>query len=264
MTKTSDFADLFLPKYIKQDAKAGAIKPISERAGSWGPGPSEARCAPLVRCCSSLTSVLGAAALGAACSSSLGFFPRARRRRWARAAGRGAAQQPPWAGASYRLPWGAWVFVHKPHHFILLRCLLQGTQEGQELRIELLVALGECHGAEVRVLRWGGCGLVLRCRRMRRRATYEPRAHRRSQPRPPSAQVSRRSRNAPGTPVLPDGGAAKGGLEGTSNSLILIYKKMAEAFLGYTAFRPYFLADRPISSLTVVHLARPRFFLKLC
>ena len=42
---------------------------------------------------------------------------------------------------------------------------------------------------------------------------------------PPSAQVSRRSRSVPGTPVLPDRGGAgggKGGWEGTSNSLIVI------------------------------------------
>jgi hypothetical protein len=35
----------------------------------------------------------------------------------------------------------------------LLWCLLPGLQEEQELQIGLLVARGECHGAEVRVLR---------------------------------------------------------------------------------------------------------------
>ena len=37
-----------------------------------------------------------------------------------------------------------------PHHVLLLCCLLQGLQEGQGLRIGMLVALGECHGAEVK------------------------------------------------------------------------------------------------------------------
>ena len=37
--------------------------------------------------------------------------------------------------------------------FIFIYCPLQGHQEGQGLRIGLLAALGECHGAEVRVLR---------------------------------------------------------------------------------------------------------------
>ena len=46
---------------------------------------------------------------------------------------------------------GAWVFVLSAHHVLLLCCLLQGLQEGQGLRIGLLVALGGCHGAEVRV-----------------------------------------------------------------------------------------------------------------
>ena len=44
-------------------------------------------------------------------------------------------------------------------------------------------------------------------------------------------------------------GGGKGGWEGTSNSLIVIYKKMAEVTLVCTAFRPNFLADRPISPL---------------
>ena len=43
--------------------------------------------------------------------------------------------------------------VPSPHHVLLLCCLLQGPQEGQGLPIGLLVALGECHGAEVRVSR---------------------------------------------------------------------------------------------------------------
>ena len=43
--------------------------------------------------------------------------------------------------------------VPSPHHVLLLWCLLPGLQEGQGLRVELLVALGECHGAEVHVLR---------------------------------------------------------------------------------------------------------------
>ena len=50
--------------------------------------------------------------------------------------------------------WGAaWVLVPSPHHVLLLWCLLPGAQEGQVLRIGLQVALWECHGAEVRVLR---------------------------------------------------------------------------------------------------------------
>ena len=50
---------------------------------------------------------------------------------------------------------------------------------------------------------------------------------------PPSAQVSRRSRSAPGTLALLVGGAGggKGGWEGTSNSLIVIYKKMADVLV---------------------------------
>ena len=40
-----------------------------------------------------------------------------------------------------------------PHHVLLLWWLLQRPQKGQGLRAGLLVALGECHGAEVRVLR---------------------------------------------------------------------------------------------------------------
>ena len=48
---------------------------------------------------------------------------------------------------------GGMVLVPSPHHVLLLCCLLQGPQVGQGLRVGLLVALGECHGAEVRVLR---------------------------------------------------------------------------------------------------------------
>ena len=44
-------------------------------------------------------------------------------------------------------PRGAWVLVPSPHHVPLLCCLLQGVKEGKRLRIGLLVALGECHGA---------------------------------------------------------------------------------------------------------------------
>ena len=40
-----------------------------------------------------------------------------------------------------------------PHHVLLLCCLFPGLQEGQGLQIGLLVALGGCHGAEVRVSR---------------------------------------------------------------------------------------------------------------
>ena len=47
------------------------------------------------------------------------------------------------------------------------------------------------------------------------------------------------------------------GFGGASNSLIVGSKKMAEVFLVCTEFRPYFLADRPISSFIEVHLARP-------
>jgi hypothetical protein len=43
--------------------------------------------------------------------------------------------------------------VPSPHHVLLLWCLLLGLQEGQGLQIGLLVALGGCHGAEVRVSR---------------------------------------------------------------------------------------------------------------
>ena len=48
---------------------------------------------------------------------------------------------------------GAWVFLPSPHHVLLLFCLLQGPQKRKGLRIGLLVALGERHGAEVRVFR---------------------------------------------------------------------------------------------------------------
>ena len=48
---------------------------------------------------------------------------------------------------------GAWVFVTSPHHVLLLCYLLQNTQVEQGLRAGLLAALGECHGAELRVLR---------------------------------------------------------------------------------------------------------------
>ena len=48
---------------------------------------------------------------------------------------------------------GMEVLMPSPHHVISLYCLLQGLQKGQGLRIELLAALGESHGAEVRVLR---------------------------------------------------------------------------------------------------------------
>ena len=40
-----------------------------------------------------------------------------------------------------------------PRHVLLLWCLLHRPQAQQGLRIELLVALGEHHGAKVRVLR---------------------------------------------------------------------------------------------------------------
>ena len=59
-----------------------------------------------------------------------------------------------WAwGAWCQWPRGAWVFVPSAHHVLLLCCLLQGPQAGKELQIGLLVAPGECHGAEMRVLR---------------------------------------------------------------------------------------------------------------
>ena len=58
------------------------------------------------------------------------------------------------AGSAWcQWPRGAWVLVPSPHHVLLLWCLLPGLQEGQGLQIGLLVALGECHGAEVRVSR---------------------------------------------------------------------------------------------------------------
>ena len=56
-------------------------------------------------------------------------------------------------GAWCQWPRGAWIILPSPHHVLLLCCLLQGPQVGQELQIELLFALGECHGAEVRMLR---------------------------------------------------------------------------------------------------------------
>ena len=59
-----------------------------------------------------------------------------------------------WAlGAWCQWPRGAWIFVPSPHHVLLLCCLLPGLQKRKGLRIGLLAALGECHGAEVRVLR---------------------------------------------------------------------------------------------------------------
>ena len=58
------------------------------------------------------------------------------------------------AGSAWcQWPRGALVLVPSPHHGILLWCLLLVLQEDQELQIGLLVALGECHGAEVRVSR---------------------------------------------------------------------------------------------------------------
>ena len=84
------------------------------------------------------------------------------------------------AGCSWGAPWGrgARVEVWRPwgvggvvpmaaggvglcpsaHHVLLLCCLLQGPQVRQELRIGLLIAPGERHGAEVRVLGCGGRG----------------------------------------------------------------------------------------------------------
>ena len=50
-------------------------------------------------------------------------------------------------------PGGAWVTVPSPHHVLLLYCFLKGPQVELGLRVGLLVALGECHGAEFRVLR---------------------------------------------------------------------------------------------------------------
>ena len=79
------------------------------------------------------------------------------------------------AGCSWGLPWGrgarvevrrvwgvggvvpiavgAWVFVPSPHHVLLLCCLLPAHQNKKGLRVGLLVALGGCYGAVVRVLR---------------------------------------------------------------------------------------------------------------
>ena len=44
------------------------------------------------------------------------------------------------------------MLMPSPHHVPLLCCLLQGPQDGQGLRIGVLVAHGKRHGAEVRVL----------------------------------------------------------------------------------------------------------------
>ena len=77
---------------------------------------------------------------------------------------------------------------------------------------------------------------------------------------PPSAQVPRGSRGVPGTPVLPDRGSGgrQWGLGGDVKFADRdLEKKMAEVFLVCTALRPNFLADRPISPLIEVHLARP-------
>ena len=53
--------------------------------------------------------------------------------------------------AIFHMPWGALVFVPSPHRVLLLCSLLQRPQKRQGLRVGLLVARGECHGAEVRV-----------------------------------------------------------------------------------------------------------------
>ena len=73
---------------------------------------------------------------------------------------------------------------------------------------------------------------------------------------PPSAQVSRRSRSVPGTLALPGRGSwgRQRGLGGDVKFADRdLEKKMAEVFLVCTAFRPNFLADRPISPLIEVH-----------
>ena len=72
---------------------------------------------------------------------------------------------------------------------------------------------------------------------------------------PLSAQVSRRSRGVPGTLVLPDRGSGgrQRGLGGDVKFADRDLEKMAEVFLVCTAFRPNFLADRPISPLIEVH-----------
>ena len=73
---------------------------------------------------------------------------------------------------------------------------------------------------------------------------------------PLSAQVSRRSRGVPGTLVLPDRGSG-GRQRGLGGDVKFadrdLEKKMAEVSLVCTAFRPNFLADRPISPLIEVH-----------
>jgi len=80
-------------------AGRGAARQPPWAAGGWGrrrPG------APLwCGCCSSLTLVLGAAALGAAWGSSPGFSPRAVASLGTSRAGRGAARQPPWAAGGW-------------------------------------------------------------------------------------------------------------------------------------------------------------------
>ena len=63
---------------------------------------------------------------------------------------------------------------------------------------------------------------------------------------PGIAEARKRTRGLPFC-LIGGAGGGKGGWEGTSNSLIVILKKMAEVFLVCTAFRSNFLADKPIS-----------------
>ena len=59
-----------------------------------------------------------------------------------------------WLGGVVPMAAGeALALVPSPHRVLLLWCLLPVLQEEQGLQIGLLVALGECHGAEVRVSR---------------------------------------------------------------------------------------------------------------
>ena len=122
-----------------------------------------------------------------------------------------------------------------PHHVISLCCLLQGLQEGQGLRIGLLVALGECHGAEVRVLSEAVVVWCYDANTAEDANLTEGDMHLARTPisTPPSAPVSRRSRGVPGTLVLPDRGSGgrQRGLEGGVEFADRDLEKMAEVFL---------------------------------
>ena len=76
---------------------------------------------------------------------------------------------------------------------------------------------------------------------------------------PPSAQVSQRSRSVPGTLALPGRGTGgrQRGLGGDVKFADRDLEKNGRSFPFGTVPRPNSLADRPISPLVEVHLARP-------